>query len=178
MEAPGNDKKAWKYFFALSFSRFDEEKDVNCGCAEPCDSIIYSSYVLNRKYHNISVPTSQIYAFYTTKVYSVRRSGNSSKTNALNNFLQKIEEMPGYDLSQFVADMGGSLGFLLGLSVLGLIGLFKKVKWQITTTIEAHSEVGISLVQFRISDDGTGREASQPLWKETRFARVGGLIFA
>lgn len=41
--------------------------------------------------------------------------------------LQKIEEMPGYDLSQFVADMGGSLGFLLGLSVLGLIGLFEKV---------------------------------------------------
>lgn len=35
--------------------------------------------------------------------------------------------MPGYDLSQFVADMGGSLGFLLGLSVLGLIGLFEKV---------------------------------------------------
>lgn len=51
-------------------------------------------------------------------------------------FLQKIEEMPGYDLSQFVADMGGSLGFLLGLSVLGLIGLFEKVNWQITTTIE------------------------------------------
>ena len=40
---------------------------------------------------------------------------------------QKIEEMPGYDLSQFVADMGGSLGFLLGLSVLGLIGVFEKV---------------------------------------------------
>lgn len=36
--------------------------------------------------------------------------------------------MPGYDLSQFVADMGGSLGFLLGLSVLGLIGLFEKVQ--------------------------------------------------
>lgn len=36
--------------------------------------------------------------------------------------------MPGYDLSQFVADMGGSLGFLLGLSVLGLIGLFEKVR--------------------------------------------------
>lgn len=36
--------------------------------------------------------------------------------------------MPGYDLSQFVADMGGSLGFLLGLSVLGFIGLFEKVR--------------------------------------------------
>jgi hypothetical protein len=40
---------------------------------------------------------------------------------------QIIEERPGYDLSQFIADMGGSLGFLLGLSVLGFIGLMEKV---------------------------------------------------
>lgn len=44
---------------------------MNCGCAEPCDSIIYSSFVLNRKHFNISVPTSQVYVFYTTKVHSV-----------------------------------------------------------------------------------------------------------
>lgn len=38
-----------------------------------------------------------------------------------------IEERPGYDSSQFVADMGGSLGFLLGLSVIGLIVVIEKV---------------------------------------------------
>lgn len=38
-----------------------------------------------------------------------------------------IEERPGYDSSQFVADMGGSLGFLLGLSVIGLIVVLEKL---------------------------------------------------
>lgn len=42
-------------------------------------------------------------------------------------FSQIVEEFHGYDLTQFVADLGGSLGFLLGLSVLGLIGLLEKI---------------------------------------------------
>lgn len=41
--------------------------------------------------------------------------------------MQIVEEFHGYDLTQFVADLGGSLGFLLGLSVLGLIGLLEKI---------------------------------------------------
>ena len=35
-------------------------------------------------------------------------------------------EKSGYDSSQFLADMGGSLGFLLGLSVIGFIIIFEK----------------------------------------------------
>lgn len=38
-----------------------------------------------------------------------------------------IEERPSYDTTQFIADIGGSLGFLLGLSVLGLIGILEHV---------------------------------------------------
>lgn len=38
-----------------------------------------------------------------------------------------MEEFHGYDFNQFVSDLGGSLGFLLGLSVLGLIGLLEKI---------------------------------------------------
>lgn len=38
-----------------------------------------------------------------------------------------IEERAGYDFSQFLADMGGSLGFLLGLSVIGLIVVLEKI---------------------------------------------------
>lgn len=38
-----------------------------------------------------------------------------------------IEERPSYDTTQFIADVGGSLGFLLGLSVLGLIGILEHV---------------------------------------------------
>lgn len=38
-----------------------------------------------------------------------------------------IEEKPGYDFSTFIADMGGSLGFLLGLSVLGFITILERI---------------------------------------------------
>lgn len=55
------------------------------------------------------MPSSQIWLYYASKMVTV------------------FEERPGYDLTQFVADMGGSLGFLLGLSVLGLIGVLEKV---------------------------------------------------
>lgn len=33
-----------------------------------------------------------------------------------------MHEVLGYDFNMFVADLGGSLGFLLGLSVLGVVG--------------------------------------------------------
>ena len=38
-----------------------------------------------------------------------------------------IEELPGYDWSQFVADMGGSVGFLLGLSIIAVIVVLEKI---------------------------------------------------
>lgn len=41
--------------------------------------------------------------------------------------ITNIEERPGYDFSQFVADMGGSLGFLLGLSVIGVIVVLERI---------------------------------------------------
>lgn len=64
---------------------------------------------MNRKAFPQPTPRSQVSLYYTSKMVSV------------------IEERVGYDLSQFVADMGGSLGFLLGLSVIGLIKVFEKV---------------------------------------------------
>jgi Amiloride-sensitive sodium channel len=38
-----------------------------------------------------------------------------------------IDELPGYDWSQFVADMGGSVGFLLGLSIIAVIVVLEKI---------------------------------------------------
>lgn len=64
---------------------------------------------MSRKAFDQPIPRSQVSMYYTSKMVSV------------------IEERVGYDLSQFVADMGGSLGFLLGLSVIGLIKVFEKV---------------------------------------------------
>lgn len=53
-----------------------------------------------------------------------------------------IEERAGYDFSQFVADMGGSLGFLLGLSVIGLIVVIEKILgyWFLNDFIERYKE--------------------------------------
>lgn len=47
-----------------------------------------------------------------------------------------VEERPSYDLTQFIADIGGSLGFLLGLSVLGLIGILEHVRLQLLSLYE------------------------------------------
>lgn len=64
---------------------------------------------MSRRRYRQATNGSKIYIYYTSKMVT------------------KIEERPGYDFSQFVADMGGSLGFLLGLSVIGLIVVLEKV---------------------------------------------------
>lgn len=51
---------------------------------------------------------SQIYVFFSSRLVTL------------------MEEKPAYDWSSFLAEMGGSLGFLLGLSVLGVISFFEK----------------------------------------------------
>lgn len=82
---------------------------TQCGCPEPCRTIVYSANVMSRTSQTNRVPRSQLYVYYSTKMVTV------------------YQEKPGYDLNQFVADIGGSLGFLLGLSVLGLILMLEKV---------------------------------------------------
>lgn len=95
---------------------FSEDEDYTvCECPRPCNSVLYSAFVMSRKAFIQPVPRSQVYLYYTSKMVSV------------------IEERIGYDLSQFVADMGGSLGFLLGLSVIGLIKVFEKVIYALIT---------------------------------------------
>lgn len=41
--------------------------------------------------------------------------------------ITNLEERSSYDTSNFLADMGGSLGFLLGLSVIGFIIVLEKI---------------------------------------------------
>lgn len=36
-----------------------------------------------------------------------------------------LEEKPGYDWNSFLSDIGGSLGFFLGLSVVGALGVLE-----------------------------------------------------
>ncbi|XP_055593755.1 uncharacterized protein LOC129744959 [Uranotaenia lowii] len=80
-----------------------------CGCQQPCSSTIFTAYIMNRKHFELDIPAAQIWLYYTSKLVTI------------------VEEFHSYDLAQFVADLGGSLGFLLGLSVLGLIGLMEKI---------------------------------------------------
>lgn len=93
-----------------------------CGCVEPCFSVIYSSFVMSRKRISRPEPGSKIFIYYTSKMVT------------------NIYERPGYDFSQFVADMCGSLGFLLGLSVIGLIVVLEKLLgyWFLNKFIESY----------------------------------------
>lgn len=77
-----------------------------------------------RRCRNLDEPGSKIYIYYTSKMVT------------------NIEERAGYDFSQFVADMGGSLGFLLGLSVIGLIVVIEKILgyWFLNDFIERYKE--------------------------------------
>jgi hypothetical protein len=52
---------------------------------------------------------SQLYLFYNSRMFQV------------------AEERLAYDWSLFLSDLGGSLGFLLGLSVLGIIGIVERL---------------------------------------------------
>lgn len=59
---------------------------------------------------------------------------------------QMLEDRPNYDTTQFIADVGGSLGFLLGLSVLGLIGILEHVRQKLAyvwKTLEVHFEFNV-----------------------------------
>ncbi|KAG5675245.1 hypothetical protein PVAND_005160 [Polypedilum vanderplanki] len=87
-----------------------KNSEKECGCMNPCETTIYSSFVMNRKiYDKHDVPSSKISIYFTSKMVT------------------NLEERSGYDSAQFVADMGGSLSFLLGLSVIGFIIVLEKI---------------------------------------------------
>ncbi|XP_055919178.1 degenerin unc-8 [Eupeodes corollae] len=90
-------------------NKYNNEDNPNCECVEPCHSKIFSTYIQNRKPFIQPKPTTQIWIYYTSKLITM------------------IEDRPSYDTTQFIADMGGTLGFLLGLSVLGLIGILEHI---------------------------------------------------
>uniref|UniRef100_A0A1B0AS74 Uncharacterized protein n=1 Tax=Glossina palpalis gambiensis TaxID=67801 RepID=A0A1B0AS74_9MUSC len=86
---------------------YDSEEKNACNCIPPCESHLFSAYIQSRRNFHQPEPNTQIWIYYTTKLISM------------------VEERPNYDTIQFIADVGGSLGFLLGLSVLGLIGILQ-----------------------------------------------------
>ncbi|KAJ8882799.1 hypothetical protein PR048_014613 [Dryococelus australis] len=81
-----------------------------CNCPRPCKSVLYQSFVLNRRNMTNSMDPnlSQLYVFYSSHI------------------VKNIREHYSYNWNSFLADLGGSLGFLLGLSVIGLLELLEK----------------------------------------------------
>ncbi|XP_059468817.1 acid-sensing ion channel 2-like [Neocloeon triangulifer] len=104
-------------------------------CGKPCHITQYSAFLVNREtIATSSAPRyySQMYVFHTSKM------------------ITSVKEHADYDLSRFVADAGGSLGFLLGVSVLSLLSMLGKVL-QIFTCCAKKSTDGGSVSTSRSS---------------------------
>ncbi|KAH8392305.1 hypothetical protein KR215_005485 [Drosophila sulfurigaster] len=106
-QEPCNNSDSMRTLISDYRAVYEGDDDYNCNCLQPCESRIYTTYIQSRKTFDQPEPRTLIYIYYTTKLISM------------------IEERPSYDTTQFIADVGGSLGFLLGLSVLGLIGILE-----------------------------------------------------
>ncbi|XP_030556002.1 acid-sensing ion channel 4-A [Drosophila novamexicana] len=104
---PCNNTKSMRNLIENYRAVYESSDDYECDCLEPCESRIYTTYIQSRKTFYQPEPRTLLYIYYTTKLISM------------------IEERPSYDTTQFIADVGGSLGFLLGLSVLGIIGILE-----------------------------------------------------
>jgi hypothetical protein len=83
---------------------------------------------------------SQLYMFYNSRT------------------VQVAEERLAYDWSLFLSDLGGSLGFLLGLSVLGIIGIVERLidllygSLQISAQVKASAPRQLGLNSNKDSD--------------------------
>ncbi|XP_049861653.1 uncharacterized protein LOC126355398 [Schistocerca gregaria] len=83
-----------------------------CGCPRRCVTTNYMASVRNRRTFHTTVENhnmSQLYVFFTLKTVTT------------------VQEHFDYDFTMFLADVGAILGFLLGLSVLGLIAILEHV---------------------------------------------------
>ncbi|XP_043864774.1 acid-sensing ion channel 4-A isoform X2 [Drosophila mojavensis] len=104
---PCNDSDSMRNLIKNYKEVYESDDDYECNCMSPCESRIFTTYIQSRKPFYQPEPRTLLYIYYTTKLISM------------------IEERPSYDTTQFIADVGGSLGFLLGLSVLGIIGILE-----------------------------------------------------
>lgn len=72
-----------------------------------CNLTVYSTYVQSRK--EVAMPESNLSLYFSSNLVTV------------------MDEVLGYDWNTFISDMGGSLGFLLGLSVIGALSLAEQI---------------------------------------------------
>ncbi|CAG9773968.1 unnamed protein product [Ceutorhynchus assimilis] len=92
---------------------------ANCSCPKSCRVILYTPTIVRRKdLHQVDndEPYSFIAMYYP------------------NNLVTQMRENLAYNINAFVSDIGGSLGFLLGLSVIGLIQVLEKIVCKLIKT--------------------------------------------
>lgn len=78
-----------------------------CECLMACNMTVYSTYVQSRK--EVAMPESNLSLYFSSNLVTV------------------MDEVLGYDWNNFLSDLGGSLGFLLGLSVIGALSLVEHI---------------------------------------------------
>ncbi|KAL1498216.1 hypothetical protein ABEB36_009050 [Hypothenemus hampei] len=94
--------------FFLAHNR--KELVANCSCLRSCHVTIYNPTIIRRNDGaENNYPNSALGMYYT------------------NNLVTEMREVVGYSFNTFISDIGGSLGFLLGLSVVGLIKVLEKI---------------------------------------------------
>ncbi|XP_039951083.1 acid-sensing ion channel 4-A isoform X2 [Bactrocera neohumeralis] len=107
LQQPCDNSKSMRALIKDYGIYYESDDDIECDCKRPCNARIYSTFIQSRKQLNSGQQYTQVWIYYSTKLVSM------------------VEERLSYDTTQFIADIGGSLGFLLGLSVLGLIGILE-----------------------------------------------------
>ncbi|CAG4991716.1 unnamed protein product [Colias eurytheme] len=101
-------------------------KYINHGCEtcpRICRSLLYSAFVTDRqKYYAWDVSSNT----WSTAISDVKLQ-TQIYIHFNNMMVSVFEEKYNYDWNLFLSDLGGSVGFLLGLSVLGLISILGTV---------------------------------------------------
>lgn len=94
-------------YFLFIICSYREKYLQPCDCPTTCNISVYSTYVQSRK--EVTMPESNLSLYFSSNLITV------------------LDEVVGYDWNAFLSDMGGSLGFLLGLSVIGAITVLEQL---------------------------------------------------
>ncbi|CAH0715829.1 unnamed protein product, partial [Brenthis ino] len=109
-------------------------------CPRFCRSYLYNCFVTDRQKYYIWDPDTSEEARLQTQFYI-----------HFNNMMVSVyEERYNYDWNLFLSDLGGSVGFLLGLSVIGLINIIEKI-W---------IKIIIPMISKKIQKDGANNTSN------------------
>ncbi|KAF9409184.1 hypothetical protein HW555_011369 [Spodoptera exigua] len=141
----------------------------NCTtCPRICRSLLYNGFVTDR----------QKYYFWdsNTKLWSTANGAAALETHLYVNFnsmmVSVYEERYNYDWNLFVSDLGGSIGFLLGLSVIGLMQIFGKTwRYFIKPFIKCDKKSrSVSITSATTADVKTIRQEYIDTWNDNNTA--------